>query len=431
MTHDVAIVGGGFAGVTAAREASQRGARVLVLEARDRLGGRTWTADWNGLPIEYGGGWVHWHQPHVWTEITRARLEVYSSPSVTRSTWYVGGRRRAGDPGELDAIVTPAWDRFMEGDGDALPLPYAPLTHPAALARFDQLSIAERIAELALDEREAATLVPEMEAVCHCPLDEAGAASALRWHVLSGRSLALTEEAVGQFKLAAGTSGLLQAMAAGAEFELCLEHPVSRIAQTADGVEIHDRAGRVHRAGRAIVAVPLNTLAAIEFEPPLSDVKQEAARLGQASRGLKIFIRARGDEIGHVAMRTDHPFGYVVTDKLCGDGSQILIGFGTDAGRCDPTDVDAVQRALDAVLPGYEVLDATAHNWVDDEYARGTWAIHRPGWYTAFHAEMQRPEGRLRLAGSDIANGWAGFIDGAIESGIEAGSWACGKGASE
>ncbi|MDX6523888.1 MAG: hypothetical protein QOI17_1401, partial [Gaiellales bacterium] len=62
---DVVVVGGGFAGVTAAREAALAGRSVLLLEARDRLGGRTWTAPWRGHQIEYGGGWVHWHQPHT------------------------------------------------------------------------------------------------------------------------------------------------------------------------------------------------------------------------------------------------------------------------------------------------------------------------------------------------------------------------------
>ena len=72
--HDVVVIGGGFAGVTAAREATLAGASTLLLEARDRLGGRTWTHRWNDTDVELGGGWVHWHQPHVWSEITRAGL---------------------------------------------------------------------------------------------------------------------------------------------------------------------------------------------------------------------------------------------------------------------------------------------------------------------------------------------------------------------
>jgi monoamine oxidase len=104
-----------------------------------------------------------------------------------------------------------------------------------------------------------------------------------------------------------------------------------------------------------------------------------------------------------------------------GDGSQLLIGFGPDAERCHAGDLPAVQRQLATILPGYEVLDATAHDWLADELSRGTWAIHRPGWYEHHHGAMQQAEGRVLLAGSDIANGWAGFIDGAIESGLRAG----------
>jgi monoamine oxidase len=101
-----------------------------------------------------------------------------------------------------------------------------------------------------------------------------------------------------------------------------------------------------------------------------------------------------------------------------------MIGFGRDASRCRVEDREWVQRELDQLTPGYEVLAATAHDWYGDEFSRGTWAIHRPGWYEHHHAAMQVPEGRVLLAGSDIANGWAGFIDGAIETGLRAGAWA-------
>jgi len=109
------------------------------------------------------------------------------------------------------------------------------------------------------------------------------------------------------------------------------------------------------------------------------------------------------------------------------DGSQILIGFGYDAAICDAGDLPGVQRAMDEIMPGTRVLDATAHDWLADEFSRGTWAIHRPGWYTRHHVEMRRPEGCVLLAGSDVANGWAGFIDGAIESGLWAGAWALAR----
>ena len=94
--YDVIVVGGGFAGVTTARESASAGLDTLLLEARDRIGGRTWTAPWNGVDIEYGGGWVHWHQPHTWSEITRAGLAVDLSADADIAGWFVGDERREG-----------------------------------------------------------------------------------------------------------------------------------------------------------------------------------------------------------------------------------------------------------------------------------------------------------------------------------------------
>jgi monoamine oxidase len=173
-----------------------------------------------------------------------------------------------------------------------------------------------------------------------------------------------------------------------------------------------------------VVAVPLNALGGIEFDPPLSETKQAAIELGQASRGVKIFIHARGEPIFQNGIKPSHPFGYLDTEIVYPDETQLLIGFGYDAELCDASDLAAVQRQLEDILPGYEALAATAHDWVSDEFSRGTWAIHRPGWYTTYHSEMQRPEGSVLLAGSDFANGWAGFMDGAIESGLRAGKTA-------
>jgi monoamine oxidase len=72
---DVVVIGAGFAGLVAARELGRAGFGVLVLEARDRVGGRTWTDRRLGHDLELGGTWVHWVQPHTWAEMTR-----YGSP---------------------------------------------------------------------------------------------------------------------------------------------------------------------------------------------------------------------------------------------------------------------------------------------------------------------------------------------------------------
>jgi monoamine oxidase len=418
VPHDVLVVGGGFAGVTAAREAALRGRSVLLLEARDRLGGRTWTAPWEGVAIEYGGGWVHWHQPHTWSEITRAGARVALSGDPDEASWHVGAVRRSGTIEQRDEIAERGWNAFVAGVEEALPAPHDPLLALERLRRFDSLSIAERVEQLDLGPEEHDVLWAELESLAHAPLEDAGAVAVLRWHALSGYSLRLAQYTGGRVTLVDGTRGLIEAIAAGASFETRLGTPVAAIAQTAGRVEVHTRAGETLAARAAIVAVPLNVLGRISFDPDLSQPKRDALALGQASRGIKIFLRARGGGRSHNAIRPHHPFGYLDTESELADGSQLMIGFGPDAARCDPADTAATQRQLDAILPGCELLAATAHDWLRDEFSLGTWAIHRPGWYARHHAAMQTPEGRVLLAGSDIANGWSGFIDGAIETGI-------------
>jgi monoamine oxidase len=416
--YDVIVIGGGFAGVTTARESALRGRSVLLLERRERLGGRTWSTDWGGIRIELGGAWVHWHQPHTFSELTRAGLGVQIGRDAERAGWYVGQDRFSGTMQERDRIARRGWDLFVDGVNSALPLPHSPLYALDELARFDRLTIAERIDQLPLSDDERAVLSAELESLAHAPLDEAGAVSVLRWHALSGYSLELTQQTGGRVTIVGGTGALLRSIVEAAPFQVRLAEPVAGVAQRDGQIEVTTRAGNRYEARAVVVAVPLNALGAIDFDPALPEDKQRAIELGQASRGVKVMIHARGEPAMQNAIRPGHPFGYLDTEELFEDGTQLLIGFGPDAERYDSA---VLQDGLDEILPGYEALGATAHDWLADEFSRGTWAIHRPGWYERCHAAMRRPEGRILLAGSDLADGWAGFIDGAIESGLRAG----------
>lgn len=415
--RDVIVVGGGFAGVTAARECALRGRDVLLLEARDRLGGRTWSRPWGETQIELGGAWVHWHQPHTFSELTRAGLAVKGSDDIEHAGWYVGERRRTGTIAERDEVARRGWDAFVDGVEDALPLPHAPLTAIDRLARFDRMTIAARLAQLRLSDEEHDVLAAELESLAHAPLDQAGSVAVLRWHALSGGSLELTQQTGGRVTIVGGTGALLGAIAGEADFDVALETPVAAVASVDGCVEVTARDGAAYATRAVVVAVPLNALGAVEFAPALTEDKRGAIELGQASRGIKVMIHARGEPVLQNSIRPGHPFGYLASEELLGDGTQLLIGFGPDAERYDGD----LQGDLNEILPGYEALDAIAHDWLADEFSRGTWAIHRPGWYEHYHAAMQRPDGSVLFAGSDFANGWAGFIDGAIESGLRVG----------
>ena len=80
---DVIVIGGGFAGVTAARDASFRGLKTLLLEARPRLGGRAFTAPFAGHDLDLGGTWIGWSQPSIWAEVMRYGMAVDESAAAT------------------------------------------------------------------------------------------------------------------------------------------------------------------------------------------------------------------------------------------------------------------------------------------------------------------------------------------------------------
>jgi monoamine oxidase len=99
----------------------------------------------------------------------------------------------------------------------------------------------------------------------------------------------------------------------------------------------------------------------------------------------------------------------------------VLTAFGPSGKLIDINDDEAIQNAVRRILPGAEVEWAVGYDWNADSYARGTWCVFRPGQLTRYLRELQRPEGRVFYASGDNANGWRGFIDGAIESGLRAG----------
>ncbi len=422
--HDVIVIGAGFAGCAAAREVRRAGREPLILEARDRIGGRTWTDDWDGQRFERGGNYFHWFQPHLWTEVVAAGVTPLMPPYGDRVHWTVGEEIRTGSRAEREALNESAWDKYCAGSWEILPQPHAPLADANRIGRLDGMTIQERIDELDLTDDERALLMVECQGVASGHLDDAGALSVVRWHALSGHSLALTQETAGGYTIAEGTIAFLQPILDAAACELRLEAPVEAVEQEGDRVVVTLRSGEALPARACVVTAPLNALGSIRFEPGLSEGKRAGIALGQAGLGSKVMLRVRTPGGPVAGMHPDHPFGFISTIfDLPGD-EQILVCFGNDGAAIRHGDLAWAQRELDRVVPGCEVIGMNCHDWLGDEWSRGTWGIHRPGWYAHHHAEMQRPEGRVILANSDFADGWAGFVDGALESGKRGGAWA-------
>ena len=321
------MIGGGFAGVTAARESALRGADTLLLEGRNRLGGRTWTARWGDREIELGGGWVHWHQPFTWSEVVKAELAVSVSDAAEETGWYVDGVRHEGTADERDAIADRGWRAFVDGVDSALPEPHAPLARLEQLAEFDRLTIAQRVDQLELTQEERAVLWAELESLAHGPLTEAGAVSVLRWHGLSGYSLELTQFTGGRVTLDAGTRGLLAAIAGGAEFERGWPRPSPLSATAAPSRwSTRRRAPRVLGSDRGR---PPERAGGDRVRPAALGRQARRRPAGAGLAGIKIFIRASGPALHQNSIRPGHPFGYLAHRMAGRRRHQVLIGTDT------------------------------------------------------------------------------------------------------
>ena len=216
--HDVIVIGGGFAGVTAAREVALAGragaaaggegpARRAHLDGRLARHSRSSTAAAGCTGTSRTRG----------RRSRAAGCEVELSRGAEAAAWYVGGERRERHRRRARRDRRARLEPVRRGRrGRRCPNPHDRRSTVDRLARFDRLTIAERIDELELDDEERDVLWAELESLAHGPLDDAGAVSVLRWHALSGYSLALTQYTGGRVTLAGRHRSAAQAIAGGA-----------------------------------------------------------------------------------------------------------------------------------------------------------------------------------------------------------------------
>ena len=418
---DVVIVGGGFAGVTTARELRQRGVRTTLLEARDRLGGRTWTRDTTlGRELDMGGTWVHWIQPHVWAEVTRYGLDLIASPDLDTAYWRVGDEVLTDTAEAMLDLLDGPMTKVLAASREVMPQPYDYFPLSDRVKALDQVSIAEKIAELDLDA-EARTLLDGMWAL-NFSGDPArgGYTQALRWCALAGGDWKLMFEACATYKFARGTRSLVDAIAADAAgTDIRLNTTVTNIDETGDGVTITCADGTTLHAGHVVITVPLNVLASLTVSPSLGHGLDAVAAEGQASTGVKVWIRVKGDVGKFAALADSRAALNFVQYEYAFDGDSLIVAFGPRSGVIDLNDPRAVEAELRKWRPDLEVVAVDAHDWTADPLSRETWpmlATHQLDAVAHAAADTTR---RVRLAGSDYARGWAGFIDGAIESGLQ------------
>ena len=428
---DVLVVGAGMAGLTAARELMAKGKRVIVLEARDRIGGRIWTETVGGQRLDLGASWIH---------------GVRGNPLSALAS-KVGARTVATD-----------YESMQRFDASGRPLTQA---EDDALERLWQRWEAWRAAKLDAGTGgkdrslhsgvEAFVAAAGLSAAQHTQLRSLLCSNVEHEYAQDAALLSLQHfDDTGEFDggdglLPGGYHALLAEVARGVDVRLGVQ--VARIDTSDDEAEVHDVRGGVWRADVVIVTLPLGVLQAgeVRFEPPLPNRVQRAiGRLGMGVLDKVALVwpeaalaaRPVGAEggwpaehiLGRVTDPTLDPFVEWLNARVL-LGAPALLGFVAGApalaleARSDAevaaAALVAARSMLGASLPPPAAIRRTA--WGRDPFARGSYSSIGVGGSRRDCDELARPvSDALLLAGEHTHGEHQGTVHGALLSGQRA-----------
>jgi monoamine oxidase len=414
---DVLVIGAGFAGLAAARELSRLGHRARVLEARDRIGGRAWTIDLGGAPVDIGAAWIHGIDGNPLAALAREVGVRWRETDFDREALF-DGRERLG-ASELRAV-----------DG----------LYAAAIARFDA---ARRRLPPDTDAGLLATLLGWPELAHASPRVRQAlrfrlhSELALEWaadlDALSLRAIDEGEDPRGAHVLpVGGYRALVDALAQGVA--VARSTPVLAVRARDDHVEVRTTKATLVARG-VVLAVPLGVLQAgdIALEPGLGRRAREALAalaMGRMNRIALRFARrfwpdgvARFAEIGP---GYDGPLEWFDVSPSADAPVLAALASGRRANLVESeADDAAVALALADLRRMFgEVPAPIGHavsRWGRDAFARGAWSRRLPGDHGDVRAALAEPiAGRIVLAGEHLDVAAPGTTHGAWRAGLAA-----------
>ncbi|XP_003725257.1 amine oxidase [flavin-containing] B [Strongylocentrotus purpuratus] len=440
--RQVIVIGGGISGMSAAKLLHDQNIDVLVLEARDRVGGRTHTVRNDKVKyVDIGGSYVGPTQNRVIRlaeELGIQNYKVFDEDAALLS--LNGGRKKyyssmptSYNPfvmmdiihfwkqvdilGEQIPVDAP-WNSVMAEEWDNM-------TTSEWLDKICWFSYTKKVAE-AFARTVFATETHNMSLLFFL------------WYVKNGGGIyriISTENGGQERKLIGGSQQISEGIADRLGDEnLHLEHPVKSISQEGTGITLTTVSGKTFEADYVISAVPMALLGKMSFNPPLSPLKNQLSQripMGSCIKTMTYYERPfwRGLSFS----------GFILTDDIVAatiddtkpDGSlACLVGFvnGKFARKYSSASEEErkmlVAKCYAKVFGSDEALRPTNYvekNWMEEEYSGGCYmGATPPGVLSIYGKVMREPAGQVYFAGTETANHWSGYMEGAVQAGERA-----------
>ncbi len=434
---DVVVVGAGLAGLVAARDLIDGGVSVLVVEARDRVGGRLLNEDiGDGKVVEVGGQWIGPTQDRMAALADEMGVDTFPTYAEGENVieWRGSLKRYTGTIPRINPLVLLDVDRAQRRVNKLakeVPLD-SPWTAPKArewdsmsartwMDRHMRTQAGRELLQLGVESVWAAQ--PEDISLLH-----------LLFYVHSAGSLELLFDTTGgaqDSRFVGGSHAVPIELARRLGDEVVLKgHPVRRIEHGGAGVTIHAD-GVTVRAKRAIVTVPPALAGRLDYDPPLPGHRDQLTQrmpLGTVAKCMAIYDEPfwRADGLSGQATSDTGPVK-LTFDNSPPDGSPgVLLGFlegqrARDMGRVAPEDRRAAVIGCFTRLFGERAANPGGYVerlWAEEEFTRGCYgSFMTTGAWTNYGEALRAPIGPIHWASTETAEVWSGYMDGAVRAG--------------
>jgi monoamine oxidase len=444
---DVVIVGAGFSGLTTARALAEAGRKVVVLEARNRVGGRVKAGTIAGRTVDVGGMWAAASQTRILELIKEFGFQLVPQFETGKNITEANHKRFEGSGDSF------GWGKKTDeeaarviGKVDALSQ-QVPLDAPwkAARAReWDRMSAEDWFQQNTTNPEVLGTLQGLARGILTA---EAYQVSFLYFlfYMRSGDSF-VSQAGFGQGTTQAWTvretmHGVAAKIGEELKDSIVFESPVRAISQNDAGLTVESDKG-TWQADYAVVCVPPPLALRIRYTPilpPEREILLQHMPMGSVVKYWvayeKPFWRARG--YSGLITSDELPSNLICADSSLSDaGPGFLVGFMEASGGIEWTGKSIEQRKRKVVerlvsFWGPEAARPIAYedqDWPSDPWSRGCYmASPGPGILSSVGAVIRQPHGRVHWAGTETAERWAGYIDGAIRSGERAAAEVLGR----